>query len=144
MTLSARNIAVAGGGRWVPPLTITRYAAGQYQISNYNSAYRYPITATSGPAGTRSGNIITLSQSTSESYVQVGPPKEGIVSSTNVNIKRTPYTFFGHSNSQPYCSAHHSDGQCAGWGSHSSWSGPFKNSTPANHSDSEGEWWRIW
>lgn len=144
MGLLARNITVAGGGRWVPPLTITRNGTGSFQITDFNSAYRYPITASSGPAGTRSGNIITLSQADSQSFVQVGPPKEGIVSSTNINIKRTPYTFFGHNNSAIYCSAHHSDGQCAGWGSHNSWSGPFKNPTPASHTDSGGEWWRIW
>ena len=139
----ARNISVASGGRFVPPITVTKYGAGTYQITDYNSAYRYPITATSGPVATRATNILTLSQATSESTVKVGPPKEGIESAV-VNIKRTPYTFFSHNNATNYCSSHHGDGQCSGNSTHNVHSGPYKSATPASHTDSNGEWWRIW
>jgi hypothetical protein len=144
MPVQPRSMAVAGGGRFVPPTpSIVKHAAGQFRITNLDNRFLYPIVATSGPVATRSSDILTLSQNTSESRVRSGAPK-GITTSPEVNIKRTPYTFFGHNNAQIFCSAHHSDGQCAGWGSHNNWSGPFKNSTPAQHSDSNNEWWRIW
>ena len=134
---------VASGGRFVPPITVARtglgLSAGQFKITNYSSTYTYTL----GGSASRSADIISLSGTTSQGTVQPFPPK-GITGGTVVNVARTPYTYYTYSTTTPYCATHWSKGQCAGWGGHTTHYGPYKNPTPANYSDSEGEWWRIW
>ena len=134
----------AGGGRFVPPMTVQRsglgLSAGQYKITDsLYTSYNY----TMGGSATRSGNIISLSSTPSSGTVQATAPK-GITSSTVVNVARTPYTYHSSYHSNPKCTSHWSKGQCAAWGSNHHYNGEVKNAAPASYSDSEGEWWRIW
>lgn len=147
MAIIAAVGASAGGGRFVPPITVARsglgLSAGQFRITDYSATYSYTL----GGSASRSTNTLTLpnapSGPASQGTVQPFPPK-GVTGGTVVNIARTPYTFYTYSTSTPYCATHWSKGQCAGWGSHTTHYGPFKNPTPTNYTDSEGEWWRIW
>jgi hypothetical protein len=142
MALSAHIGTNAQAGRWVPPFSVTRPAvAGQYTIGSYVATNQYYLT---GANISRSGATVSLTVADSQGTVQAGPPKGGGTNSAIINVKRTPYTYYGHGQHTPYCGTHYHDGQCAAGGSHYSWAGPYKNATPADHSDSEGEWWRIW
>jgi hypothetical protein len=135
----------AGGGRFVPPLTVQRtglgLSAGQYKITDTGYlSYNY----TMGGTATRSGNIVSLASTTASGTVQAFPPK-GITGSAVVNVARTPYTFHSSYHHNPRCASHWHSGQCAAWGSpNTHYNGEVKNSPPANYTDSEGEWWRIW
>jgi hypothetical protein len=137
-------LAASAGGRFVPPLTIARsglgLSAGQYRITDANYlSYSHIL----GGSATRSGNTISLAPTNSSGTVTVAPPK-GALTGATVNVARTPYTFHANYNTTPYCASHWSSGQCAAWGAHHTFAGNIKNGTPANYSDSEGEWWRIW
>jgi hypothetical protein len=141
----------AGGGRFVPPMTIARagqsLSAGQFKITDYSASFNYTTTAVTGGPATRTNAIVQIAtsagQATSQATVQAFPPK-GITGGTVINVARTPYTYYGHNVSTPYCQSHYGDGQCAQGVSHNTWAGPYKGGTPANYTDSEGEWWRIW
>lgn len=134
----------AGGGRFVPPITVARtglgLSAGQYKITNYSSQYNYTLT---GSFISRATDIVSLSNTNTSGTVQPFPPK-GVPGGTIVNVARTPYTYYGHDQATPFCTTNHHGGQCAAWGTHHTWAGPFKNAAPPSYTDSEGEWWRIW
>lgn len=134
----------ASSGRFVPLMTIARtglgLSAGQFKITNYVSTNIYTLT---GANTFRSTDTISLNATTAQGTVQPFPPK-GVTGGTVVNVARTPYTFYGHNVSSPYCASHYHDGQCAAGASHNTFAGPYKNGTPTNFTDSEGEWWRIW
>ena len=137
--------AMGSSGRFVPPLTVARtglgLTAGQFKITDASyTLYTYILT---GANTTRSGNIVSLNATTATGTIAATGPK-GIVSSAVVNIARTPYTFYSHYSETPYCATNWHSGQCAGWGSHGHYSGPYKNTPPTSYTDSEGEWWRIW
>lgn len=138
------GMVAAAGGRFVPPMTIARtglgLSAGQFKITDYSSTYNYTLT---GANTTRATDIVSLNVADAQGTVQAFPPK-GITGGTVVNVARTPYTYYGHNVSTPYCQSHYQDGQCAQGVSHNTWAGPYKNATPTNFTDSEGEWWRIW
>jgi hypothetical protein len=139
------GMVTASGGRFVPPITVARtglgLAAGQFRITVYNGTLNtYVLT---GANTSRSGDLLTLTTTPASGTVQAFPPK-GVTGSTIVNIARTPYTYYGHDQATPYCATNHHGGQCAGWGTHHTWAGPYKNAAPPSYTDSEGEWWRIW
>lgn len=135
----------AGGGRFVPPLTVARsgqgLSAGQFKITDASyTQYNYTL----GGSATRSANIVSLPTTPSSGTVQAFPPK-GITGSSVVNVARTPYTYHSSYHHNPRCASHWHSGQCAAWGSPNvHYNGEVKNGAPANYSDSEGEWWRIW
>jgi len=137
----------ASGGRFVPPITVARsglgLSAGQFRITDYTTSYNYTL----GGSASRSGNTLSLpnapSGPASQGTVQPFPPK-GVTGGTVVNVARTPYTYYTYHTNNPYCASHWSSGQCAAWGNHVNHYGPYKNATPTNYTDSEGEWWRIW
>lgn len=139
--------ASAGGGRFVPPLVVARsglgLSAGQFEITDYSSTYIYNM----GGQASLTDDIITLpnapSGPASSGTVQALPPK-GVLSSSVVNVARTPYTYHDSYHHNPKCTSHWSKGQCASWGSNHHYNGVVKNPAPAGYSDSEGEWWRIW
>jgi hypothetical protein len=131
----------AASGRFLPAMTITKNTtAGQFIIGSYVANNAYVLT---GTYTSRSGNIVSLTNVASQGTVQVGPPKQ-VPLSTAINIARTPYTYYGHNVSTPYCQSHYHDGQCAQGVSHNTWAGPYLNAAPPSYSSSEGEWWRIW
>lgn len=138
------GMITAGSGRFVPPITVARtglgLSAGQYRITDYNAQYGYTLT---GANTSRSGDLLSLTIANTSGTVQPFAPK-GPPGGTIVNIARTPYTYYGHDQATPYCATNHHSGQCAGWGTHHTWAGPYKSATPVNYTDSEGEWWRIW
>jgi len=135
----------AGGGRFVPPLTVARsglgLSAGQFKITDTSYAqYNYSL----GGSATRSLNIVSLPTTPASGTVQAVAPK-GVTGSGVINVARTPYTFHASYNHALQCASHWSSGQCAAWGPPANhFAGNIKNSPPANYSDSEGEWWRIW
>lgn len=135
----------AGGGRFVPPLTMGRaglgLTAGQFKITDANYAqYNYTLT---GPA-TRSANIVTLTTATSTGTVQAVAPK-GVTTSAVVNIGRAAYTYHDSYHHSPVCASNWSKGQCAAWGPpNNHYNGSPLNPGPASYTNSEGEWWRIW
>jgi hypothetical protein len=134
----------AGGGRFVPPLTIARtglgLSAGQYRITDHSASFNYTL----GGSATRSTNLVSLATTPSSGTVQAVAPK-GVTASPVVNVARTPYTFHASYSYSQNCASHWSSGQCAAWGpDNAHFNGNVKNGTPANYTDSEGEWWRIW
>lgn len=142
------GMITSSGGRFIPPITVARtglgLTAGQFKITDANYAqYNYVLTG----SASRTGNIVTLpgapSGAATSGTVQVMPPKGG-VSGAVVNVARTPYTYHSGHHDTLYCATNWHSGQCAGWGTHHNPYGPVKNGAPANYTDSEGEWWRIW
>lgn len=135
---------LGSSGRFVPPITVARtglgLSAGQFKITDYSATYVYTLT---GANTVRATDIVSLNATPAQGTVQPSPPKGGVVG-TVVNVARTPYTYYGHFSSTPYCQSHYHDGQCAQGVSHNTWVGPYKNATPPLYTDSEGEWWRIW
>lgn len=138
--------ATASSGRFVPPITVARtglgLSAGQFKITTPNySIYNYVLT---GANTTRAADIVSLTATTATGTVQPFAPK-GVVGGTVVNVARTPYTYHSSYHHNPKCASHWHSGQCAQWGPpNTHYNGEVKNSPPANYSDSEGEWWRIW
>lgn len=82
---------LASTGRIVLPApTITRHTvAGQFVINNYDSGLTYALTG----SASRSGNIITLSGTTSSGTITQKAPK-GILASTAVTMQRSPITYY--------------------------------------------------
>lgn len=131
----------AQAGRFVPAFSVTKNTvAGQFLIGSYVATNQYPLT---GANTSRAANIVSLTVTPAQGTVAALPPKGG-VSSTVINIARTPYTYYGHNVATPYCQSHYQDGQCAQGVSHNTWAGPYLNAAPPSYSSSEGEWWRIW
>lgn len=136
----------AGGGRFVPPITVARtglgLSAGQFKITTANYAqYNYNLT---GTGISRASDIVSLSVATSEGTVQAEAPK-GVMTSSVVNVARAAYTYHDSYHHSPVCASNWSKGQCAAWGPpNNHYNGSPLNPGPASYTNSEGEWWRIW
>ena len=150
-------------GSGYPPAqpTFAHTAYGQFQITNYNSVYRYVITVTNGTtSGPDASGFITLSGTDAIATVTpyFGP------SGPSGTVERKAYTYYYGSatscadNCMPnggpggpntcWCGSLNPQGDlccggCYGQTCTTYQTGPFKNATPSGYSDSYSEWWKT-
>lgn len=148
----------ASGGRFVPANpTATHTAAGQFTISNYVSTQAYILSNTS--TASRSGAIVTLSNTDDSTTVHAAPPKLGVTSVSPVYVERKAYTFnvpfsyfvqtgfqTGPAPCAPGWTCYGSCGPGGSCGRGTGYQQPaccLKDPTPSGYNDSFGEWARI-
>lgn len=90
MSRAALASAAAAGGRAVADKpTVTWHANGKFRITNYNAAYTYTLTPSSGTA-TRVDDIVTLSAASATCTVTATLPKS-VAASAAGTFERKAY-----------------------------------------------------